>query len=118
MLNWFDLLRYGDPSAQFRTLPFPARDDLTTLFTVCHRVAVLVDRNVTVDRVDRLMKFLDPAFFHAQYFHGMPDAAESRVRALALLWNFCPSFTSTRMTESDCPTCCKDCRCCRGTIVG
>ena len=24
--------RYGDPSAQFRTLPFPARDDLTTLF--------------------------------------------------------------------------------------
>jgi hypothetical protein len=30
---------------------------------------------------DRLMKFLDRAFFHAQYFHGMPDSAESRVRA-------------------------------------
>jgi phospholipid/cholesterol/gamma-HCH transport system ATP-binding protein len=27
--------------------------DLTTLFTVCHRVAVLVDRNVIVDRMDR-----------------------------------------------------------------
>ena len=31
--------------------------------------------------VDRLMKFLDRAFFNAQYFHGMPDSAESRVRA-------------------------------------
>ena len=35
----------------------------------------------TSNRVDRLMKFLDRAFFHAQYFHGRPDAAESRVRA-------------------------------------
>jgi hypothetical protein len=49
----------------------------------------------TSHRVDRLMKFLDRAFFHAQYFHGMPDAAESRVRALALLWNFCPSSPQT-----------------------
>jgi hypothetical protein len=45
--------------------------------------------------VDRLMKFLDRAFFNAQYFHGMPDSAESRVRALALLWNFCPSSPET-----------------------
>ena len=30
---------------------------------------------------DGVMKFLDRAFFHAQYFHGMPDSAESRVRA-------------------------------------
>ena len=35
----------------------------------------------TSNMVDRLMKFLDRAFFQAQYFHGMPDAAESRVRA-------------------------------------
>jgi hypothetical protein len=35
----------------------------------------------TSTMVDRLMKFLDRAFFHAQYFHGMPDSAESRVRA-------------------------------------
>jgi hypothetical protein len=35
----------------------------------------------TSNMVDRLMKFLDRAFFNAQYFHGMPDAAESRVRA-------------------------------------
>jgi hypothetical protein len=49
----------------------------------------------TSNRVDRLMKFLDRAFFQAQYFHGMPDAAESRVRALALLWNFCPSSPQT-----------------------
>jgi hypothetical protein len=45
--------------------------------------------------VDRLMKFLDRAFFNAQYFHGRPDSAESRVRALALLWNFCPSSPQT-----------------------
>ena len=49
----------------------------------------------TSNMVDRLMKFLDRAFFHAQYFHGRPDAAESRVRALALLWNFCPSSPET-----------------------
>jgi hypothetical protein len=35
----------------------------------------------TSNMVDRLMKFLDRAFFNAQYFHGMPDSAESRVRA-------------------------------------
>ena len=49
----------------------------------------------TSNMVDRLMKFLDRAFFNAQYFHGMPDSAESRVRALALLWNFCPSSPET-----------------------
>jgi len=49
----------------------------------------------TSNMVDRLMKFLDRAFFKAQDFHGRPDAAESRVRALALLWHFCPSSPQT-----------------------
>jgi len=49
----------------------------------------------TSNMVDRLMKFLDRAFFNAQYFHGLPNSAESRVRALALLWNFCPSSPQT-----------------------
>jgi hypothetical protein len=49
----------------------------------------------TSNMVERLMKCLARAFFHAQYVHGMPDAAESRVRALALLWNFCPSSPQT-----------------------
>ncbi len=49
----------------------------------------------TSNMVDRLMRFLDRAFFNGQYFHGSPQAAESRVRALALLWNFCPSSPST-----------------------
>jgi hypothetical protein len=49
----------------------------------------------TSNMVDRLMKFLDRAFFNAPYFHGLPDAAESRVRALALLWNCCPSSPQT-----------------------
>ena len=49
----------------------------------------------TSNMVDRLMKFLDRAFFNAQYFHGLPESAENRVRALALLWNFCPSSPET-----------------------
>jgi hypothetical protein len=53
------------------------------------------DAHRTSNMVDRLMKFLDRAFFNAQYFHGLPDSAESRVRALALLWNFCPSSPET-----------------------
>lgn len=49
----------------------------------------------TSNMVDRLMRFLDRAFFNAQYFHGLPESAENRVRALALLWNFCPSSPQT-----------------------
>jgi hypothetical protein len=49
----------------------------------------------TSNMVDRLMKFLDRACFNAQYFHGTFEAAESRVRAWALLWNCCPSSPGT-----------------------
>lgn len=49
----------------------------------------------TSNMVDRLMRFLDRAFFNAQYFHGLPQSAENRARALALLWNFCPSSPET-----------------------
>ncbi len=49
----------------------------------------------TSNMVDRLMKFLDRACFNGQYFPGTFEAAENRVRALALLWNFCPSSPST-----------------------
>jgi len=49
----------------------------------------------TSNMVDRLMRFLDRAFFNAQYFHDLPESAENRVRALALLWNFCPSSPET-----------------------
>jgi hypothetical protein len=35
----------------------------------------------TSTMMERLMKLLDRAFFKAQYFHGLPDSAESRVRA-------------------------------------
>jgi hypothetical protein len=49
----------------------------------------------TSNMVDRLMRFLDRAFFNAQYFHGLPQSAENRARALALLWNFCPSSPAT-----------------------
>jgi hypothetical protein len=49
----------------------------------------------TSNMVDRLMRLLDRACFNAQYFHGSSVAAERRVRALALLGNFCPSSPST-----------------------
>lgn len=49
----------------------------------------------TSNMVDRFMKFLDRACFNGQYFHGTYGSAESRVRALALLWNFCPSSPCT-----------------------
>lgn len=49
----------------------------------------------TSNMVDRLMRFLDRACFNAQYFHGTAASAELRVRALALLWNFCPSSPQT-----------------------
>jgi len=41
--------------------------------------------------VDRLMKFFDRAGFNALYFHGSLESAKQRVRAWAILWNFCPS---------------------------
>jgi len=49
----------------------------------------------TRNMVDRLMRFLDRACFTGQYFHGTPESAEQRVRAWALLWNFCPSSPGT-----------------------
>jgi hypothetical protein len=49
----------------------------------------------TSNMVDRLMRFLDRAFLNAPYFHGLPESAENRVRALALLGNFCPSSPQT-----------------------
>ena len=49
----------------------------------------------TSNMVDRLMKFIDRACFDAQYFHGTDDSTEQHVRAMALLWNFCPSSPAT-----------------------
>lgn len=42
--------------------------DLTTLFTVCHRIAVLVDRKITVDTLDKLMRS-DHPWIH-DFLHG------------------------------------------------
>lgn len=55
-----------------------------------HRTSVMVDR---------LMKFMNRAFFMAQSFHGTALSAELRVRSLALLWNFCPSSPQTVATH-------------------
>jgi phospholipid/cholesterol/gamma-HCH transport system ATP-binding protein len=42
--------------------------DLTTLFTICGRIAVLVDKKITVDTADKLMKSGHP-WIH-EFFHG------------------------------------------------
>src|SRR5450755_1364826 len=42
--------------------------DLTTLFTICDRIAVLVDRKITVATADKLMKS-DQPWIH-EFFHG------------------------------------------------
>lgn len=42
--------------------------DLTTLFTVCGRIAVLVDKKLTVDTADKLMQS-DHPWIH-DFFHG------------------------------------------------
>jgi phospholipid/cholesterol/gamma-HCH transport system ATP-binding protein len=42
--------------------------DLTTLFTICDRIAVLVDRKVTVATAEKLMKS-DHPWIH-EFFHG------------------------------------------------
>jgi len=51
--------------------------DLTTLFTICDRIAVLVDRNVTVATVEKLMKS-DHPWIH-EFFHG--PRAEGAMKA-------------------------------------
>jgi hypothetical protein len=61
----------------------------------CRKSSDHPEAHRTSKRGDRLMQFLDRAFFHAPYCHGRPDAAESRVRALALLWHFWPSSPET-----------------------
>ena len=51
--------------------------DLTTLFTVCGRIAVLVDRKITVDTAAKLMKS-DHPWIH-EFFHG--PRAEGAMKA-------------------------------------
>jgi phospholipid/cholesterol/gamma-HCH transport system ATP-binding protein len=51
--------------------------DLTTLFTVCGRIAVLVDRKLTVDTADNLIKS-DHPWIH-EFFHG--PRAEGAMKA-------------------------------------
>ena len=51
--------------------------DLTTLFTVCHRIAVLVDHKITVDTAEKLMQSDHP--WIQEFFHG--PRAEGAMKA-------------------------------------
>jgi phospholipid/cholesterol/gamma-HCH transport system ATP-binding protein len=53
--------------------------DLTTLFTVCDRIAVLVDKKITVDTLDNLLRSKQP-WIH-EFLHG-PRAEGARRGAL------------------------------------
>ena len=51
--------------------------DLTTLFTVCRRVAILVDKKITIDTIDKLMHSQQPwihDFLHGTRAHGAMNA--------------------------------------------
>jgi phospholipid/cholesterol/gamma-HCH transport system ATP-binding protein len=54
--------------------------DLTTLFTICGRIAVLVDRKVTIGTADKLMRSDHP--WIREFFHGprAEGAMETRKR--------------------------------------
>jgi len=51
--------------------------DLTTLFTICHRIAVLVDQKITVDTAENLMQSDHP--WIQEFFHG--PRAEGAMKA-------------------------------------
>ena len=55
--------------------------DLTTLFGVCDRIAVLVDRKVTVATAEKLMKS-DHPWIH-EYFHGPRAEAAMKARKVS-----------------------------------
>ena len=86
---------------EWTTAQLPESAMKTHTLALCDKRAQLIKSyehpgaHRTSNLVDRLMKFLDRAFFTAQYFHGTVASAERRVRALALLWNFCPSSPQT-----------------------
>jgi phospholipid/cholesterol/gamma-HCH transport system ATP-binding protein len=55
--------------------------DLTTLFTLCDRIAVLVDRNVVVDTPAKLLQSAHPwirEFFHGPRADGASKARKAR----------------------------------------
>jgi phospholipid/cholesterol/gamma-HCH transport system ATP-binding protein len=54
--------------------------DLTTLFTICSRIAVLVDRKVTVDTADKLMKSDHPGI--QEFFHGPRAVGAMKARTM------------------------------------
>lgn len=52
--------------------------DLTTLFTICTRIAVLIDRKITVNTLDKLMRS-DQPWIH-DFFHGPRARGAMNVR--------------------------------------
>lgn len=51
----------------------------------------------TSNAVDRLMNYQDRLLYAMQYFHGTNHSARLYLRAMALVWNFHPYGTKTRL---------------------
>ena len=75
--------------------------DLTTLFTICGRIAVLVDRNVTVDTADKLMKS-DHPWIH-EFFHG-PRAEGAMKARKSKPWKLTGTISSRGCSSSSSPS--------------
>lgn len=52
--------------------------DLDTLFSICHRVAVLVDKKIVIDTLPNLMQSTHP--WIREYFHGPRARAASQLK--------------------------------------
>jgi phospholipid/cholesterol/gamma-HCH transport system ATP-binding protein len=55
--------------------------DLTTLFTICGRIAVLVDKTLTIDTPDKLMRS-DHPWIH-EFFHGPRAQGAMKARTMS-----------------------------------
>jgi hypothetical protein len=53
----------------------------------------------TSNALDRLMNYQDRLFYNMQYFHGTMDSARLQLRSMALIWNFHPYSSRTRLNN-------------------
>lgn len=54
----------------------------------------------TSNMLDRLMNYQDRLLYNMQYFHGTQDSARLYLRSMALIWNFHPYSSRTKVNDS------------------
>lgn len=53
----------------------------------------------TSNMLDRLMNYQDRLLYNMQYFHDTKDSARLQLRAMALIWNFHPYGSRTKLNN-------------------